>query len=187
MTRIPRGPVARFEPEHGPVDLSGVDLDAPRFRQAFPEGRVPVRQMPYQDWFHGDLVAWASVVLARHDALCDMPVEAIERHAAKLRLAARSDARFRTPTHRLQELRRQTAQLVNLGLSLRAIARYTGFPLELVVGWWMTGANAFEERQAERIADAQDLLAAGDLSQSEIARRCGISRKTVMRLAKAQA
>ncbi len=170
-------PPYEFSDDLGPDDLSDVDLSL----SPYPNG-VPIRRVPTLGVRTTDFHEWASEMLARFEAA--LPYGVDEAEALRSTLIEHLGVHETEGVHAWNPARQAVTALVEHGLTLRQIARYVPMPLTDVIALFTSGSKSYDPSQATAIADAHDMVVDGGLSQTEIGRRCDISRKTVMRLAK---
>lgn len=168
-----------FSQDHGPDDLSDVDLNHPNFRAAFPDGIVPIVEVPMPrgglgDGFH----AWATNVLTVHEHTLGFDVDALAH--ARERLVSYEvlggDQAVDLTSASLLERKGILSELLVGGLTMRQAARYLGWTDADTVE---CATSAVMRENAERVLMVDEALAEGDESQRRIAARCGIKLTVV--------
>lgn len=111
-------------------DLSDVDLRHPNFLAAFPDGKVPIREVPYPRLGFGDgFFAWAENVLTLYDRVSPYDVDVLSEAREQIvsyELVG-GDQEITLIKWSLEERRKLFTPLMQAGLTLRQLARYLGW------------------------------------------------------------
>jgi hypothetical protein len=189
-----------FESNHGPPLSEWERSNAATtqlFRDLFPDGVVPIRYVPTLGVDAETPLEWAEQVLSVFEAAHAFDLDRLddlvsEWHLLFERIGMREDAPSVKGADRVEagrdamlqigELTRVTRELMALGLSMRALARYLG-----VLPYHVAKAYSGNREDVLEAALAADELA-GDLSLSapEISKQTGYSAAAIKRLRRAR-
>lgn len=140
-----------------------------KFWQQFPDGHVPIVDVPTLGVEWENPYEWATKVLARFDAARSVDLERLDDLSSQWHMLLLDEP---GADGRLHDL---TVELLGLGLSMRALGRYMRVKPELIA---LGITRRWQHVDAALKAD--DLLTeCPDLSDREISRRAGYSPTSV--------
>jgi hypothetical protein len=188
-----------FESNHGPPLSEWERSEAATtqlFRDLFPDGVVPIRYVPTLGVDAETPLEWAEQVLSVFEAAHAYDLDRVDDLASQWHLlfeqigmreyGAKGDAdrveAGREAMLQIGELTRVTRELMALGLSMRALARY----LHVMPHHIAKAYSGNRDDVIERVLAADDLVGDLSLSAPEIAARTGYSAAAVKRLRRAR-
>jgi hypothetical protein len=188
-----------FESNHGPPLSEWERSEAATtqlFRDLFPDGVVPIRYVPTLGVDAETALEWAEQVLSVFEAAHAYDLDRVDDLASQWHLlfeqigmreyGAKGGADLveagREAMLQIGELTRVTRELMALGLSMRALARY----LHVMPHHIAKAYSGNRDDVIERVLAADDLVGDLSLSAPEIAARTGYSAAAVKRLRRAR-
>jgi hypothetical protein len=188
-----------FEPNHGPPLSEWERSNAATtqlFRDLFPDGVVPIRYVPTLGVDAETALEWAEQVLSVFEAAHAYDLDRVDDLESQWHLlfeqigmreyGAKGGADLveagREAMLQIGELTRVTRELMALGLSMRALARY----LHVMPHHIAKAYSGNRDDVIERVLAADDLVGDLSLSAPEIAARTGYSAAAVKRLRRAR-
>jgi hypothetical protein len=188
-----------FESNHGPPLSEWERSEAATtqlFRDLFPDGVVPIRYVPTLGVDAETALEWAEQVLSVFEAAHAYDLDRVDDLESQWHLlfeqigmreyGAKGGADLveagREAMLQIGELTRVTRELMALGLSMRALARY----LHVMPHHIAKAYSGNRDDVIERVLAADDLVGDLSLSAPEIAARTGYSAAAVKRLRRAR-
>jgi hypothetical protein len=188
-----------FESNHGPPLSEWERSEAATtqlFRDLFPDGVVPIRYVPTLGVDAETPLEWAEQVLSVFEAAHAYDLDRVDDLESQWHLlfeqigmreyGAKGGADLveagREAMLQIGELTRVTRELMALGLSMRALARY----LHVMPHHIAKAYSGNRDDVIERVLAADDLVGDLSLSAPEIATRTGYSAAAVKRLRRAR-
>lgn len=141
-----------------------------KFMDEFPNGVVPTDRPPVVG--EGDLFTELARAVARHDRARSWDVDALDWLRDEYLIAATEDGDTRTPV----------VWMMQLGLTLRQIARYVGVSAPALLGHDLFNHKSWGK--TEQYLRCDELLAEGQLSVRGCAREVGLPLTTAQLLSK---